>query len=279
MEDLRQSEKYSRYMKNLGWNVGRLEGCYYYSRRIPLLGLKIIKVQRPEKVISVKSLKELAQKEFALVLYLEPKDDEQKDYYRQNGFKISNSPLLPTKTITINVTKTPETLLSAMHYKTRYNIKLAKRLGVHIKRSKRIAIFSSFWQKNALSRGMFLPMGREIKTLYDSFENRATILTAFHHKKRVASLFLVDTNEISYYMYATANKDGKRMFAPTLLVWEALLLAKKRGRTLFDFEGIFDERFPINSWKGFTRFKRSFGGKEIEYPGTMRKLYTPFLNK
>ena len=279
MEDLRQNEKYSFYMRNLGWDVELAEGSYCYIRKIPLIGLKIVKLQRPGRVVTAEFLKELTQRNHALVVYIEPKDNEQLSYYKRHGFKIIKSPLLPTKTILIDVTKTPEVLLAEMHYKTRYNIKLAKRFSVSIKKTKKIRKFASFWQKNALKRGMFLSMKREIEAIYDSFDNKATILSAFHNKKKVGAVLLIDTDEVSYYMYATANAKGKQVFAPTLLVWEALLLAKKRGRKLFDFEGIYDERFPIDSWKGFTRFKRNFGGKEVEYPGILRKFYVPFLFK
>ena len=47
---------------------------------------------------------------------------------------------------------------------------------------------------------------------------------------------------------------------------------KKEGKKVFDFEGIYDERFPLISWKGFTRFKKGFGGIEVEYPGTLREI-------
>lgn len=47
--------------------------------------------------------------------------------------------------------------------------------------------------------------------------------------------------------------------------------AKKRGCKIFDFEGIYDERFPNKSWLGFTHFKKSFGGYEVSYPGTYTK--------
>ena len=44
------------------------------------------------------------------------------------------------------------------------------------------------------------------------------------------------------------------------------------GAKILDFEGIFDERFPNKKWKGFTHFKKSFAGYEVEYPGAFSKF-------
>jgi lipid II:glycine glycyltransferase (peptidoglycan interpeptide bridge formation enzyme) len=65
-----------------------------------------------------------------------------------------------------------------------------------------------------------------------------------------------------------ATKKGKKLFAPTLLVWEALKVSKKRKMKYFDFIGVWDERTPRKNteWKGFTKFKEGFGGKELYYP-------------
>ncbi len=57
---------------------------------------------------------------------------------------------------------------------------------------------------------------------------------------------------------------------------DAILLAKKSGCKVFDFDGIYDERFPIKTWLGFTKFKKGFGGKEIEYPGCYISRALPF---
>jgi len=76
-------------------------------------------------------------------------------------------------------------------------------------------------------------------------------------------------------MYAASNKRGKQLNVPTLLVWKTILIAKKRRMKIFDFEGIFDERFPLPAWRGFTRFKKSFGGEEVEYPGAFIKWRFP----
>jgi len=273
MQDLRQNCNYSEYMKLLGWKIYEIDGVYCYVRKIPIVGKSIVKIQRPDSFLKESELKKIAKLSNAFVIYVEPSNKKQQEYFNKKGYKISKSPLLPTKTTQIDLTKDMIKLLGEMHHKTRYNIKLSQRLVVKVKRSKNIIKFAEFWQSNALKRGMFLPMKKEIVAINQAFGKKATILNAYHIRKKVAALLLIDTDEISYYMYATSTKEGKKSNAPTLLVWQALKIAKKRGRKLFDFEGIYDERFPIKSWRGFTRFKKSFGGEEIEYPGTLRKYF------
>ena len=65
---------------------------------------------------------------------------------------------------------------------------------------------------------------------------------------------------------------GKKLFVPTALTWEAIISAKKEGKKVFDFEGIYDERVPNKKWLGFTHFKKSFGGDVVEYPGCFVKI-------
>ena len=110
----------------------------------------------------------------------------------------------------------------------------------------------------------------------------AAILLAYREKGQetrdrkdcVGGILLLFWDNIAYYWIAGATHEGKKLFAPTLLVWEAITLAKKRGSRLFDFVGVWDERLPNenNNWKGFTKFKEGFGGTELYYPiATLRR--------
>jgi lipid II:glycine glycyltransferase (peptidoglycan interpeptide bridge formation enzyme) len=59
--------------------------------------------------------------------------------------------------------------------------------------------------------------------------------------------------------------------APHLLHWEIIRQAKQLGYHFYDFWGI-DEK----KWPGLTRFKKGFGGKIIEYPGTFDLVFNKF---
>ncbi|MCS7092752.1 MAG: peptidoglycan bridge formation glycyltransferase FemA/FemB family protein [Patescibacteria group bacterium] len=280
--DIRQTLNYSKYMRSLGWYTKKVEDVYIYLRKILLV--KVMKIQRPKKLSQecIKLIESVAKKEKVLQIIIEPSELSDVPILIKHGYKQTH-PFVPSKTIEIDVKKSEQELLKEMSQKTRYNIKIAIRNGVKVENSKNIKDFVSFWNKCSIERKNF-PQTREINALYNSFRKNATILFAYQNSinkttdekaKIIAAVLLIYSKNISYYMYAASSKEGKKLFAPTLLVWEAIKISKKRGCQLFDFEGIYDERFPLPSWRGFTKFKLGFGGKIKEYPGAFTKWRIP----
>ncbi len=275
MKDLRQTEQYAKFMESIGWIVKRKDSINYFIKKFPLIG-SFIKIQRPEK-INFQYFDELATKYRAFQIVIEPVDQYQVLSIKNKGYKQSKTPFVPSKTIHIDLTKSEKQLLKEMHYKTRYNIRKFNHKPLTINYSKDIKSFADFWQKCAIKqRGMYLSQKKEIIELYKAFNKHADIVSVIHSNELVTGILLLHTDKISYYMYAASSDKGKKLFAPTLVVWEAIKLSKKRGSEIFDFEGIYDKRFPLKSWLGFTRFKKSFGGYEIEYPGSFTKYRFPF---
>lgn len=278
MIDVRQTLAYSKYLKKIDWTVAKLDGNFVYCKKMPFLGF-IIKIQRPLKRIAKSSFTKLLKRFKPFIVYIEPSSaKDYMAYVEEFGFGKTQNSFVPTKTIHIDLTQNAQDLLSRMHYKTRYNIKVAKRNKLDITYSQDIAQFANFWQTCALKdRKMFLSLRKEIQAIFDAFEKDAELLLIQKDKHLIAEVMVIYTQDTAFYMYAAANGVGKKLFAPTLAVWEAILRAKKKGKKIFDFEGIYDDRYPLPAWKGFSRFKKSFGGKEVEYPGVLRKIYLPFL--
>ncbi len=270
MQDLRQTKNYAKYMRLIGWEVGKLNDIYYFSKKIPFIG-RVVKIQRP-KNFSVLMYRYINTKLKPFQIIFEPQRENHLTQLIKNGFKLRKSTFLPSKTIHIDLTKTRKFLLKGMHYKTRYNIKIAQRNKVVIKISKDIELFANFWQFCARKRGLFFSQKKEIVSIHKAFKNDSDVFWAFSKEGIIlGGILMIYTKNIAYYMYAASTFEGKSLFAPTLLVWKAINKSKKRGCKIFDFEGIYDERFPLKSWLGFTRFKKSFGGKIIEYPGAFQK--------
>lgn len=283
MIDPRQTKEYAEYMNHIGWKTERIDNVNYFIRSLPLFG-SVLKIQRPEILLD-EQIRKLEKKYRVFQTIIEPKKDLDIQTVTKLGFKNNSTPYLPTKTIHIDLTKNEEWLLKSMHYKTRYNIKVARKNKVVVETSKDIEAFSKLWQSEAKERGFFISQEKEIQEIYKAFTKgsstskafgeNAHILMAKHHDVIMGGVLLLFTKESCYYMFAFSTKEGKKYFAPTLLVWEALQIAKVRKMKVFDFEGIFDERFPLPRWKGFSRFKMSFGGKEIEYPGAFVRWRFP----
>jgi lipid II:glycine glycyltransferase (peptidoglycan interpeptide bridge formation enzyme) len=245
MTDIRQSPQWGKYLTNLGWIVERIDNTNYAIKKIPLLGA-ILKIQRPNKYSS-KTVQKLCKKYHA---------------------RIFTGLSLPTKTIQIDLTKPEKQLLAEMHYKTRYNIAKLKTKNLKLKISNDIESFVGLYHRWHRKRLLFLSQAKLIRSVYKAFGKKADLLFCVNNQEVIAELLLLTYDRITYYMYAAASETGKRLFAPTLITWEAIKLAKNQGSKIFDFEGVYDERYPIKSWRGFTRFKKSFGGYEVLYPIT-----------
>jgi len=268
MTDLRQTSAWANYLKLIGWQVEKIGDTYYFLKKVPILGY-LLKVQRPQK-IDFKAIDRLTKKYKVWKVVIEPLIHINK--ILSHGFKLSNSPHLPTKTLQIDLRKPEKEILKEMKPKTRYNIRLALKKGIKVKESKDMETFVNFWRENfERKRFLFLSQKKNVITLYKAFGRNADLLLAFNSNQVMAGLLILRTKDTAYYMYAAANDIGRELFAPTLLTWKGILLAKKNKCKAFDFDGIYDERFPIKTWLGFTKFKKGFGGYEVKYPGCFMK--------
>lgn len=262
MVDLRQSSAWANYLKSIGWQVEKIDNTFIYIKKIPLLG-NFVKIQRPQN-LNEGIINFINQKYKPFQFTIEP--------LTKLNFKLTNSPSLPAKTLIINLQKSENELLKSFSQKVKYNIKLSKKKNVKITESKNILDFTNFWRSNFESKRFpFFSQQKNIIAMQKAFGKNSKILLAKKDDKTIAALFLLYYDQVSYYLYAAASDAGRSNFAPTLLTWYAILLSKRTGCKIFDFDGIYDERFPIKTWQGFTKFKYGFSKNEIEYPG-MYKL-------
>ena len=265
--DLRQSKEYQNYMKRLGWQVEK----GMFIKKLWWLPWSMIKIQRQNNLKQAEVTK-ISKKHRALLVKIEPAIDD-KTNYEKWGFKLDKSPLLPTKTIWIDLKKSQSRLLKEMHHKTRYNIKKHKRRDVKILRGdkidkKTLESFFEIYKQNCKEQKYWGLGFKQIEHLVKAFSDKAYLLWV----KNLGGLIVTTYKGVVYYAHNGASKQGKKEFLPTILAWEAIKLGRKLGCKKFDFEGVVDERFKVTrKWLGFSRFKKSFGGDTIEYMGSFSK--------
>lgn len=261
-QNIHQSDIYAQFMRAIGWVVEEVDGVKIFIKKFPLLPA-VMKIQRADKVPDIQKLKSLMKKYRARSISFEPS----LNFKLQNSnFKLLSNPYLPTKTIHIDITPPQETIFKRFSEAKQRGVRRAQKGGIKIEESKNIQEFITLKNKTAGVLGFLTTT--TVQSLWQAFAPKhAAILVALISKKPLAGILLLFHQKTAYYWMAAATREGKKAFAPTLLVWEALKLAKEKGCTTFDFEGIYDERFPkLNkNWLGFTKFKQGFGGKEVNY--------------
>ena len=84
----------------------------------------------------------------------------------------------------------------------------------------------------------------------------------------IAATIMYTGNDACYYAYAGADYDFRKKEAGAILLIQMILDAKAAGKKIFDFWGITTSENPKDPWYGFSKFKKSFSGYQIDYAGT-----------
>lgn len=269
MFDIRQTTNYANYLSSIGWIVEKKNDTFYFIRKFPFIG-SVIKIQRPKK-IRFKDIKTLSDKYRAFQIILEPNltpsANSSTTHHNKNlsnhGYRVSKSPYLPSKTLQLDLAKNKNQLLKSMKKDARLAIKKNNNLKFQVFNEMNMKQFRNAWKK-AVGWRRYIPPLDHLISLKKSFQDNSFFLT--DQDNNSGAIFL-KTKDICYYWQAFTNLRGRKELYQYRIVWEAILWAKKTGCNIFDFEGIYDERYPNKSWLGFTHFKKSFGGYEVSFPG------------
>lgn len=275
--DIRQTQEYADYLKTIGWQVERINETNYFIKKFPLLG-SVIKIQRP-KDVDFEIVNKLAQKHRAFQVILEPKDNKTEAEILKNGFKLSKNPYLPSKTLTLDLTLKREVLLGKMKKDAITAIKKNEGRDIREVSTNDLEKFYAGW-KASVSFNRYVPPFNHLLNLSRSFkQNPALFLTSHNNVGNImgGAIFTRSSHDTAYYWQGFTNPEGRTTLSQYGLVWKGILWAKSQGCKVFDFEGIYDSRFPNKSWLGFTHFKKSFGGAEVTYPGAYTRLLLPFI--
>lgn len=269
MVDIRQTIQYANYLSKIGWRVERSAEINYFVKKLSLIG-SVLKIQRPEE-IRIDKIKKLSKKYKVFRVIIEPKDTLNLKLLHTNGFKLSKSPYLPSKTLQLDITKTKESLFKRLKKDARAAIRKNSELQLKAYEAGGIEKFRDIW-KGVVGAKRYVPPLSHLKALKTTFKKNSLFITGKDGNS--GAIFLIG-DKIAYYWQAFSNKEARRLQAQYKIVWKGIFWAKERGAKIFDFEGIYDRRFPDKSWLGFTHFKESFRGYEVEYPGAFVKSRFP----
>lgn len=96
----------------------------------------------------------------------------------------------------------------------------------------------------------------------------ATLFIAELHGGPIAAALAYDSADTRTYAHAALDDTHRKLSAGIPLLVTLMADAKDRGLKHVDLWGVAPADQPDHKWAGFTAFKKSFGGREVEYPGT-----------
>lgn len=188
----------------------------------------------------------------------------------------------PQDSLYLDITQREEKLLSEMHPKTRYNIKLAERKGVTVRTAGAIDDFESFWQLIEMTsrrdriRSHSRAYYRDMYRILDHTGFMKMYLAEYQGKAIGANL-VVFFGDTATYLHGASGDASREVMAPYLLQWRQIRDAVAAGMKWYDFGGIAPATADDDHrWAGITRFKRGFGGSEVNYVGVYDLILDAF---
>lgn len=185
------------------------------------------------------------------------------------NLKKTQSNMLPSNTIFLNLKKGSDLLLSGMKPKTRYNINLSYRKGVEIRHAgvESLHIWYELYRETANRNSFYLHPIEYFRAILTAHSNNTespadvSLLIAEYYGTPVAAMFLVISHNRATYLYGASSEMGRKIMATYALQWFAINFAKQCGCTEYDMFGVSPTANESHPMYGLYRFKSGFGGE------------------
>jgi peptidoglycan pentaglycine glycine transferase (the first glycine) len=214
---------------------------------------------------------------------------------RRRDWRASREQVQFRNTILIDLTRSPDEVLAAMKSKWRYNVRLAVRKGVRVRRGTLadLPLLVDMYAQTSARDGFIIRPEEYYRDAWGTFIEAgwAQPLIAEMEGEPVAMVIIFHFPSTSlrtgpsaefaksgveglsacagraWYMYGASRSVHREKMPNHLLQWEAMRWAQEQGCTVYDMWGapdVLDESDPL--W-GVYRFKRGFGGEFVRHIG------------
>lgn len=285
--DIRQWPEWGKFMESLGWKNIKVGKNQMFVRNIPFINRSVIKFQRPFGPIDFGKLDILAKEYQALFLLFEPdKGIELMKQFKQHRFTQSKMSAAHSATTRIDISPPESEIFKSFSENARRNILKARSnkliveaVDLSLDKGQVFDEFMGLLTNLVKLKKFYAPSSGEFYKKYQAFKKISYIFFAFNPnqpQKPIAAVWLAKNFQQVSYLHTGITKDGYEKLANYLLVWQSIKFFKKLGCLVYDFEGIYDPRFPKErqSWAKFTEFKKRFHGEIIEFPQSWIKCYS-----
>ncbi|MBD3372109.1 MAG: peptidoglycan bridge formation glycyltransferase FemA/FemB family protein [Candidatus Coatesbacteria bacterium] len=198
---------------------------------------------------------------------------------RSRGFLPGRQSIQPRGTLLLDLSPEPEELMAAMERRTRYNVRLAERRGVEVRLVNSrdgVDAFSELLDETT-ERQRFLAHQREYYRRVQRLFGPAgsDVMLAYYDGEPVAGVFLLYAGSNAFYVYGASSRRHAKHKGTQYLQWRAILRARERGCSLYDFWGAPVEPVEGHPLWGVYKFKKGFGGEHTVFCGPYERSLSP----
>ncbi len=273
--DVRQSPKWSEYLKFYNWNSENICDNLIY-RYIKLGFFSFAKVQRAKLLTSedLVKIEELNKKSNSILIEIEGNIGQDTEILNKFGYKQSIAPNLPSKTFIVDLTKSEDELKKALSTSAKYSVNRSFREGDITKvfpspNEKQVEEFYKMHKATGGKRGFSTQSFKDIKYKVKVFGNESYLINTYNKDgELMVSKLCVTYGDGVWYLLGAFSNEAQKTKSGYQNVWEAILFFKSKGFKYFDLEGAYDERVPklAKEWVKFSSFKEKFGAPKVTFP-------------
>lgn len=249
--------------------------CWLYAPRGPLLNYDNHELANQQMSALMTEIKKIAGQEKGIFLRIDPlitpsrngqihSPNSHQDIASHSAsssqpalhfpnFRQNISGFQPDHTLILDLTKSEQELLAQMKPKGRYNIKLAEKKGVTIRKAgltngsessnpvrfeKDLTAFYKILTETTSRDGFHGHDLKFYKDMLESLDTNATLYLAEFDNQIIAACLNTFYKDTAIYYYGASGSAHRNIMAPYLLHWQAIRDAKQKGCKFYDFFGI-----------------------------------------
>jgi len=259
-----------------------LHRIYFYAVRGPVID----DPDSPAMIVLLNFVKAEARKRGAFMLKIEPSvPDGEKRWLtalQKKGFRPNPYAVHVRNEWILDIRPDEKDILAGMKEKWRYNIRLAGRKGVTVRRGQGQVDLDTFYNiyQTTSERDQFFIHSKahyeDVMRLY-SEGDRAALFLAEYEGQAIAGIIMLRLGKWSWYMYGASSNEYRNLMPNHLLQWYGMQWAKSHGCWYYNFRGIPDILEEGRELYGVYIFKRGFGGYPMRFLETHDFVYQPLI--
>ena len=259
-----------------------LQRTYFYAPRGPVID----DPDSPALTVLLNFVKVEARKRNAFMLKVEPSildgDTRWLAALGRRGFRKNPYATHIRHEWVLDIRPDEKALLGAMKEKWRYNIRLAARKGITVRRGAGQADLDTFYRlyETTSERDQFFIHNKshyqDVMRLYGESDSAALFL-AEYEGRAIAGTIVLRLGHWSWYMYGASSNEERERMPNHLLQWTGMQWARNHDCWYYNFRGIPDILEEGQELWGVYVFKRGFGGYAMRSLETHDLIYQPLV--